>query len=341
MIVFSCQHIAREFIISQDSPSNLIFSEDSLSINYIGTAHFKTEEAGEFYREGLLAGIKNDFPAAEMKLKAALKLEPENYNILVGLGNVYAYGDRLDEAVEYYEGAMAVSDSLYPGVFLGIAKVYAAQDEFEKALAALQYVIQIGEKEDYILQVITYYQLTGVKLALLDCAGAERSFNVYENLTKEDDRFNALKRSVFKLLVNCTGNELREEYRDPGTGKLLATAETLRPDLELGEKQWVTQITLFQNKSTGNEIVITKELFRDYLYKDFYNNSEIAASGITGNRDNTLYAITDLASTKGRNKARIKYKLEMEDENSYLEILEITYSHPEENFTETESTSLP
>lgn len=340
MMLYSCQHIAREFVISQNSPSNLIFSEDSLSVDYLGMAYFETEEAGELYKEGVRASFKKDFPRAETKLKAALKLEPDNYSLLAGLGNVYANENHLNKALEYYNKAITVSDSLYPGVFLGISKVYAYQDEFQKALAALEYMAKIGKKEDYILQVMTYYQLTGVKMALLDCAGAERSFNIFENLTKNDDRFNALKNSVIKHLVKCTENELREEYLDPKTGELLASAETIFLDWEK-EKQWVTLITLLPFKTSGNEMVITRELFRDYLYKDFFINSEIAASGITGKRGHTLYAVTDLASTKGRNKARITYKLEMEDEYSFLEILEVTYSHPEENVTVTNQISSP
>lgn len=341
MMFYSCQNIAREFVILQNSSSNLIFSEDSLSVDYLGTAYFETEEAGELYKEGILASFKKDFPRAETKLKSALKLEPDNYSLLAGLGNIYANENRLNKALEYYKRAITVSDSIYPGVFLGISKVYAAQDEFQKAHAALEYMAKIGKKEDYILQVMTYYQLTGVKLALLDCAGAERSFSIYENLTKSDDRFNALKNSVLKQLVKCTGIELREKYLDPKTGELLASAETLFLDLEEKEEQWVTLITLLPFKASGNEMVITKEIFRDYLYTDFFINSKIAASGITGKRGNTLYAATDLASTKGRNKARITYKLEMEDEYSNLEILEVTYSHPEENVTVTNQVPSP
>lgn len=340
MMLYSCQNIAREFVISQNSSSNLIFSEDSLSVDYLGTAYFETEEAGELYKEGILASFSKDFTRAETKLKSALKLEPDNYSLLAGLGNINANENRLNKALEYYNRAINVSDSIYPGVFLSISKVYAAQDEFQKALAALEYMAKIGKKEDYILQVMTYYQLTGVKLALLDCVGAERSFSIYENLTKNDDRFNALKKNVLNQLVKCTGNELREEYLDPKTGELLVTAETLFLELE-DEEQWVTVITLVPFKTSENEMVITKELFRDYLYKDFFINSEIAASGITGKRDNTLFAATDLASTKGQNKARITYKLEMEDEYSYLEIFEVTYSHPDENVTVTNQVSSP
>lgn len=333
-MLYSCQHVAREFVISQNSSSNLVFSEDSLSVDYLGTAYFETEEAGELYKEGIMASFKKDFPRAETKLKAALKLEPENYSLLAGLGNIYSNENHLNKALEYYNKAIKVSDSIYPGVFLGISKVYAVQEEFQKALDALEYMAKIGKKEDDVLQVMIYYQLTGVKLALLDCAGAERSYNIFENLTEKDDRFNALKSSVLKHLVNCTGNELRDKYLDPETGGLLATAETLLLNWE-EEKQWVTLITLLPVKTSGNEMVITKELFRDYLYKDFYINSAIAASGITGKRGQTLYAATDLASVKGKNKARITYKLELEDEFSYLEILEVTYSHPEENVTVT------
>lgn len=334
IFLYSCQQVAREFVISQNSSSNLIFSEDSLSVDYLGTAYFETEEAGELYKEGILASFKKDFSRSETKLKAALKLEPDNYSLLAGMGNIYANENRLNKALEYYNRAITVSDSIYPGVFLGISKVYAAQDEFQKALAALEYMVRIGKKEDYILQVMTYYHLTGVKLALFDCEGAETSFSTYENLTKNDDRFNALKNNVLKHLVNCTGDELRGEYLDLNTGELLASAETLFLDLE-EEKQWVTLITLLPSKTSGNTMVITKEIFRDYLYTDFYINSEISASGVTGKRGNTLYAATDLTSTKGQNKARITYKLEMKDEYSNLEVLKVTYSHPEENGTAT------
>lgn len=330
ILLYSCQHITREFVNSQNSTSNLNFSKDSLSVDYLGTAYFEKEETGELYKEGILASFNKNFPRAETKMKAALKLEPNNYSLLNGLGNIYANEERLNKSLEYYDKAIAVSDSIYPGVFLGISKIYAAQEEFQKALAALEYMTKIVNNEDYILQVMTYHQLTGVKLALLDCEGAERSFRIYENLTKNDDRFNALKSGVLKLLVNCTGKELREKYWDHKTGELLASAETLLMDLEDG-KQMVTIITELPLKNSGNGMVITKENFRDFLYKDFYTNSEIAASGITGKRDNTLYAATDLASGNGRNKARITYKLEMRDEHSNLKILKVTYTHPEEN----------
>lgn len=332
-ILFSCQQTAREFVISQNYSSNLVFSEDSLSVDYLGTAYFKTEKALELYSDGIVASIKNDFPLAEKKLKAALKLEPDNYNILVGLGNVYANEIRLNQALDYYNQAISVSDSIYPGVFLNIAKVYSAQDEFPKALTAIEYVVQIGDKKDYILQVMVYYQLTGVNLALLDCIGAERSFNIYDNLTKNDNRFNALKNKILKHLVNCAGDELRQEYVDPETGELFASSETIFLDQELGGKQWVTLITLLSSKTTVDEMVINKKFFRDYLYTEFYNNSEIVASGFTGKQGSTLYAVTDLASTKGRNKARISYKLELEKEYSTLKILQVTYSHPDENVT--------
>lgn len=332
-MLISCQHIAREIVNSYKSPSKLIFSKDSLSVDYINTAYFATKEAEELYNEGIVASINNDFPKADKKLKAALKIEPENFNTLEALGNAYANGNRLDEAVKYFNRAIAVSDSIYPGVFLNLSKVYAAQDEFQKALAALEYVINIEGKDDYILQVFTYYQFTVVKMALLDCAGAERSFNIYEELIKKDNRFNALKNNVLKYLVRCTGTELRENYQDPETGELLASAETLFLELELEEKQWATLITLFPSQISRDEMVITKKIFHDYLYTDFYNNSKIAASGITGKRGNTLYAVTDLVSVKGQNKARIFYKLEIEEEYSNMEILEVTYSHPEENVT--------
>lgn len=340
-MLFSCQHLAREFALSQNPSSNLIFTEDSLSIDYLGTAYFETEEAGELYREGILLNIQHNYRGAERKLKAALKLEPENYSLLVGLGNTYANEDKLKKALEFYNRAISVSDSIYSGVFLSISKVYAVQGKFPKALDALEYVTATGNKDDYVLQVIVYYQLTKVKLALLDCVGAERSFRTYENLTIKDVHFNALKNELLKYVDICTGKELREEYFDPETKELLVSAETLFLEFELKEKQWATVINQFQGKISQNEMVLTKEFFRDYLYKDFYNHSEIIASGITGKRGNTLYIITDLASTKGKNKARVSYKLEIEDEYSHMEILKVTYSHPEENNSETQQISAP
>ncbi len=330
MSVYSCQHIAREFVISQNPPSNLIFSEDSLSVDYIGTAYFETVEASELYKEGIMAKFNNDFPRAEIKLKAALKLEPDNYSVLSGLGNLYVDENRLSTALEYYNRAINVTDSLYPGIFLNISRVYAAQGELDKALANIEYGAQIGKKEDYILQIMTYYQLTKVKLALLDCEGAERSFRTYETLTRNDVRFNAQKKGVLKYLVHCTGKGLREKYYDPETGELLVAVETLFLDME-EDKQWATLITVLPYEPSGTDLLITKEFFRDYLYNDFYNHSEIAASGITGKRGNTLYALADLTSTKGLNRARITYKLDLDEKYSNFEILKVTYSHPEEN----------
>lgn len=330
-MLISCQHIAREFAHSQKPSSYLVFSEDSLSIDYLGTAHFETEEAKELYKEGILLNLQGNYSEATRKLKDALILEPENYSLLVGLGNIYANEEKLNKALEFYNNAINVSDSIYPGVFLSMAKVYAVQGEFHKARAALEYVTKTGHQEDYVVQVMTYYQLTKVRLALSDCVGAERSFETYENLTIKDDRFNALKNELLKYVINCIGEELREEYRDPETGELLISTEILLLDSELKEKQRVMVITMFQKEVPQNEMVLSKEFFRNYLYTDFYNYSEIAASGITRKRGNSLYVITDLASTKGRNKARISIKLDIEDEYSHMEILDVKYSHPENN----------
>lgn len=341
----SCQEVAREFAAAQNTTPHLIFSSDSLAIHIDLGVNFKSKKAEKLYAKVLDIMPEGDMLEARGYLKEALKEEPGNPVLLLGISHTYFFAGNLYLAEQYLNKSMEVTGRNFPPALYSSARLNAAKENHKTALSLVEELLAQIPEEDVWQRIGVMHLKVLILLQESKCKEAGKAFYEFDKLASLDNSFKAVQNEMRTRVVQCTGEELEESFHSWETGELLATIKTERyfPTFTAANPEPITRIFLAE---WGNEkdyvYEITKKEFRDYLYKDFYENSHINASGITGRMGDQIFGVTELAVTGGENLARIFYQMDIKKEaTAEIEILKVIYSNPTANVGSKVSTDAP
>lgn len=116
---------------------------------------------------------------ADGEFNAALKVDPRFYPALVGLGDVLRRDGKLDEAAAKYQAALKLHDDAEAHGGLGL--VYAAQQKWPEAKAALERSVQLWPDQPRMIA-----ELARIAQAQKDLAGAAKWAEMLADLTPRD-----------------------------------------------------------------------------------------------------------------------------------------------------------
>mgnify|MGYP002517864526 CR=1 FL=1 len=89
-----------------------------------------------WYYLALISLAENDLDQAELFLKAALKIDPQNFWYRYRLAGIYAVTSRNELTVDIYENLLKDFPKK-SDLYFDLAELYSAQKEFDKALKTL------------------------------------------------------------------------------------------------------------------------------------------------------------------------------------------------------------
>ena len=162
-----------------------------------GNIHAQTYE--EMIQKSYEYVDKNDLPAAEESLKAAMRAEPANRNnfaLLTNLGTIQRREGKLEEALISYTAAL----SLQPKnklILTNRAELYVEMDDKEKAITDYQALLLLGP-----LNIDAYYRRGLLYVETKDYMLADEDFEKILSINKESEQ----GRLGFAILEKARGN---------------------------------------------------------------------------------------------------------------------------------------
>ena len=133
-------------------------------------------------------------------LKSLAEREPANAKPRVELGNLYFDAERYDEAIKWYEQAIALSPN-DPNVSTDLGVCYYYTNQPDKALAQFAHSLNIDPKHTKTLLNVGIVKAFGKQ----DLEGAAQAWNQVIELAPDSPEGQAAKRALDSLRANHPG----------------------------------------------------------------------------------------------------------------------------------------
>lgn len=185
-ILISCEiKENKPFKTISDSPNiEYQISHDEISIS---DSNFKimNSQAADFSNEGIELAQRGNFIKAKILFKKALSLEPNSPIILSNLGLVEYNLKNFEQAIEYYNKSIEISDSTYLYAAQNLGMTYGVIGEKELSEQLLKFVIK-NSKNDFN-KGTAFFTLTKMYLDYGDIENAKYALiNAKKYLETED-----------------------------------------------------------------------------------------------------------------------------------------------------------
>lgn len=135
------------------------------------------QQAQALHLAAVSAQKLNQMDAAEDLFRKALKLGPSDPNILNNYGHFALSGGSYIQALGLFENALKRAPNL-PAALIGVAKVHAAQKQWEKAATAWRSVLAVSNN--------TVAGRYGLATALLETGAVEESEALFQSLLNQN-----------------------------------------------------------------------------------------------------------------------------------------------------------
>lgn len=158
----------------------------------------KAEELNHFAIEKAKAG-QNDM--ALNIFFDALKLEPNNPTILSNIGLTYEVLDKNEQAIEFHEKSLIISDSTYLISGSNLGRLYCHIGEYSKGILILDFVIKNCKDEE--LLTTAYINRAFNYLGIEDCEKAQSDINFAKNSNLKSEELETQIERLEERIENC------------------------------------------------------------------------------------------------------------------------------------------
>lgn len=174
--------------------------EDPIENTEEGIQHFENAKAKELNDKGQLAAKETNFIEAQKYFKEALKLEPNNPEILNNLGFTEHSLDHSNDANQYYLKAIEI-DSTYIKTYANYSLFLYENGDYKNAIKIAEYGIE--NTEDNEVMGLCFYHATLSLNQLNECSKAKEYYEKFISLFGEDKRFVASYENLKQEMIKC------------------------------------------------------------------------------------------------------------------------------------------
>ncbi len=319
----------------------LIFSEDYTTVSvFLPTLDFQHSKAERLYNQGV-DFIKNEnFEKAEEKFLAALAIEPDHPGLLTDLGNISANKNNYKEALDYYKKAYLKSKSTYYRAIYNTGITYIFQEEFKCGIEVLNEVQQYPLHP--MLKASSYYFLNKAYAKIGSCGESMEAAKKFHDLTSYNPDFSTQQEFLFDLANACTLEAFNQKSMDKEIQEFKFISEKVEYrisssnyNIEISNEKDSLRISEIQ--LTGSDDLlsfkrIVKSDFEDFLYRDFYAESELSHTKIINFRNKKIYFYSELVNRDTDNRVQILFFIPLKNnELGQLELEDVSYKKPHLN----------
>lgn len=174
--------------------------DDSTKKSEMGVQHFSNPKARELNDKGQIAAKESNFVEAQKLFKEALKLEPNNPEILNNLGFTEHSLDHSNDANQYYLKAIEL-DSTYVKTYANYSLFLYENGDYKNAVKMAEYGIQHTDDNEII--GLCFYHATLSLNQLNECSKAKEYYEKFISLFGEDKRFVASYEHLKQEMIKC------------------------------------------------------------------------------------------------------------------------------------------
>lgn len=188
-IIISCEiKENKPFKTISDSPNiKYRIMHDEISI-YDSNFKILNSQAADFSNEGIELAQRGNLVKAKVLFKKALALEPNSPVILNNLEEVEFENKNFEQAIEYYNKSIEISDSTYLYAAQNLGITYGVIGEKDLSEKLLKFVIK-DSKIDFI-KGASYYSLTKMYLDYGDIENAKYALKNAEKYLETEEYYN-------------------------------------------------------------------------------------------------------------------------------------------------------
>lgn len=316
----------------------LIFSEDYNTVSvYLPTEDFQRSKAERLHNQGVDHIKAEDFEKAEEKFLAALAIEPGHSGLLTDLGNIAVKKNNYKEALKYYEKAYRKSKFTYHRAFYATGITYIFQEDYNRGIDVLHEVQQFPLHP--VLMASSHYFLNQAYAKLGNCEESMEAAKKFRNLTSYNPDFSTQQEFLFELANACTLQAFNQKSMDNENQEFKFISEKVEYSISsnnynikisnVNDSVRISDIQLTGSDDLLSFKRIVKSDFEDFLYRDFFAESELSHTKIINFRNKKIYFSSDLVTQDADNRVQIIYFIPLKNKAlGELELEDVIYQKP-------------